>query len=223
MEEESPLKLPLEALDQFLKAGDWKERSRWVLHPKTVVPKMRRYYESHPSGPIETLEVSYLDTQTAPDSKFRVHLFRVATREVPTGFPVSVEETSDGFKVDWQPFVEFAGRQLEKFFTDDTLESAVLHILLSRSHYFGGGVPALKEKHAFRVQPPFPAPEYFAFISRKSPLVRSDTSAHLLSWNHTSSIIARLKKVKAIGGASYVTIDEVTSYSWRKDTASPPQ
>ena len=216
-EENSLLKAPREALASFLGATNWQERSKYVQSADRVTPLMEKYYKDKVDGPVHATTVTFQNSERVPGNDSMLFLFHITTSKVPEGFPVSVEETKDGMRVDWEPFVEFNDKLLFGFLNNYQEEPAQFHVIMRRAHYFGPGVPDLEDKYAFRIEPPIPGYQGYAFVDRDDPLVQSKLS-YQLEWHAISYPIVELKWERSDDTRQqYVTIKDIVQNNWRAE------
>ncbi|MDG2123685.1 MAG: hypothetical protein P8J87_08315, partial [Verrucomicrobiales bacterium] len=142
---------PREALVKFLEARSWRERKDLVQLPETTASEMEDYYATNQDGPVAVNTITFQNSEPVPNKDTMFFLFHITTENVPEGFPVSVEETPEGYKIDWQAFVEFNDHQLYKFITEFQSGSRRFHVIMRRAHYFGPDIPDLENKFAFRI------------------------------------------------------------------------
>jgi hypothetical protein len=131
------------------------------------------------------------------------------------GFPVSVEETPSGPKVDWMAYVQFHDNRLGKFIKIPQLEADTFYAIVERRHYFRSDVPDLGSKICLGIQPPIPGYEGYAFIEKDSPL-----GAELIEkfqWEHMYFPVLKLRWKRTQDGAQYIEVKELVRESWRAD------
>ena len=216
-EENSLLKAPREALASFLGAPNWQERAKYVQSTDRVTPLMEKYYQDKADGPIHATTVTFQNSERVPGNDSMLFLFHITTDKVPEGFPVSVEETKNGMRVDWEPFVEFNDKLLFGFLNNYQEEPAQFHVIMRRAHYFGPGVPDLEGKYAFRIEPPIPGYQGYAFVERDDPIVQSKLS-YQLEWHAISYPIVELQwKRNKDTRQQFVTIKDIVQNSWRSE------
>jgi hypothetical protein len=121
------------ALLEFLAAPDWKSRGKLVLFPETILPRMEAFHSNHPDGPTAATRVAIEHCEANATSNLMLVIFRVYTSAQPTGFPVAVSETVDGWKIDWLPFVEFKDELFIEFVTGKAEDSGSFHLLVQAS------------------------------------------------------------------------------------------
>jgi hypothetical protein len=105
------------ALLDFLAAPDWKSRGKLVLFPETILPRMEAFHSNHADGPTAATRIAIEHCEANATSNLMLVIFRIYTSAQPNGFPVAVSETVDGWKIDWQPFVEFKDELFIEFVT----------------------------------------------------------------------------------------------------------
>ena len=142
-------------------------------------------------------------------------LFDINIQSVPEGFPVSVEETKNGMRIDWEAFVEFNDNRLYTFLNNYQEEPQKFHVIMRRAHYFGPGVPDLEKKYAFRIEPPIPGYQGYAFVDRDASIVKSKLS-YQLEWHAISYPIVELvweRNTETL--QQYVAIKDIVQNNWR--------
>ena len=216
-EENSLLKAPREALASFLGATNWKERANYVQSPDRVTSLMEKYYSDNRDGPIYANTVTFQNSERVPGNDSMFFLFHITTDKVPEGFPVSVEETKDGMRIDWEAFTEFNDNLLFGFLNNYQEEPARFHVIMRRAHYFGPGVPNLEDKYAFRIEPPIPGYQGYAFVDRDDPIVQSELS-YQLEWHAISYPIVELQWERNNDThQQYVAIKDIVQNNWRSE------
>jgi hypothetical protein len=214
------LREPRATLQAFLDAPDWNKRSEFILHREAMLPLMEAYYRDQPDGPVAASSIAFQNSDRVPQSDYLFYLFHVTTESVPEGFPVSVEQTPGGYKVDWRTFVEFSDQHLFRFLSDPSSdEPRTFHVIMRRSHYFGSDVPDLEKKFAFRIEPPIPGVHGFAFIDRDSPLA-TEKLAYQLQWPAVSYPVIKLQWTGPAEGPRYLQVVDLVQNSWRTDPAT---
>lgn len=217
---DSELAEPLTALKGFLRASTWKERLAFSLNPEHVRSEMAEYYATTKDGPQAYTSTLFTWSSPRPNSKYRVNVFHVTFPDLPQGFPVPVEQTDRGWKIDWRAFVEFRDSRLKKFFAKYQEAPAIFRVQLLRSHYYDKDVPNLGEKYCFRVSIPIHGHDGYVFVDKRDSLAVPKL-AGLLDWEVVHHVMVKLKWVKGAAGHSYVELRDIPANSWRSE--SPPR
>ncbi len=210
------LDAPLQALNAFLSAPSWMDRVKYSQLPIRTRPEMEAYYKTHPDGPVKATSITFDDIGQSPDKKHRLATFHLTFEGNDTGFPVGVEETEEGWRVDWSTFVEFKDERLKQFYAGYTDQPATLKAQVSRAHYFDKDVPSRDQKLCFRIDPPGGGLGGYAFVNTDDNLVAAKIAGRI-DWNTLCSWTVRLKWVKTQSGHAYVEMRDVVSSSWRPD------
>jgi len=202
-----------DALMRFLTAKDLKERLRYTLAVDAMKPLMERYYQAQPSGPIRVDAVGLVRLDPKPQVGGGAHaVFGVESRTWEYPVPVMLEETKDGFQVDWLSFVEFKDRLLEKFFESYQEGPARFHVGITRTHYFEDKVPNSDNKDAFRIGPAPPNPFLTTvFVEKDSQLGRELKDR--IPWGAQVWAIVELEWVK-LGTQQWVQLVGVPQLNW---------
>lgn len=219
-----------EALLKFLNAADLKERLKYTLAANTMKPIMERYYEAQPDGPVRVDAIGLVRYDPKPQMGGGAHVvFGVESRGWEYPVPVMLEETKDGFQVDWLSFVEFKDRLLEKFFEGYQEGPARFHVGITRTHYFEDKVPNSGNKDAFRVSPAPPNPFLTTVFVEKDSQVGRELKDRI-PWGSQVWAIVELEWVK-LGSQQWVQLAAVPQLNWysvptegkaKTSKASPP-
>lgn len=207
---------PEATLRAFLGADGWEARSAFVLFPDSIRPLMEARSRKLGDGPIEAEEVSLFGV--TPNA----HIFKVATSEVPTGFPVAVARNDDNWLVDWKTFMEFHDNQFAQFAAGKGEPQGVFHLLIK---------PLKSESEetlfeSFLLNPPLPDHEQRAYVAKASVAharIRSifdrktgfseNLFESLLEKKGPPMVLA-LSYKKNSAGQSYLQIDDVVAIGW---------
>ena len=200
------------ALDAFFAASSADERKRYVQAPQAVSAQMDKYYEKHPIE-LQISSVEYKLSSKAPGSDKDFHIFQVTTDAQPQGFPVSVEETDSGYKVDWVAFVQFHDNMLGKFIKIPQLDPKTFHAIVERRHYFRTDVPDLGSKICFGIQPPIPGFEGYAFVDKDSELGK--IADQKFQWDHMYFPVVKLQWKQEQDGSQHIELIEIVKDNWR--------
>jgi hypothetical protein len=119
------------ALRAFLEAPDWASRSAYVLFPEKTRAAMEAYSRDVPDGPTAFNSIAVKQTQVDGTTGYTLFVFFVHTDAFPSGIPVAVQETSSGWQVDWQTFVEFRDQLFQKFADGPTGQTGRFHLIVS--------------------------------------------------------------------------------------------
>jgi hypothetical protein len=208
-----------DALLQFLKAGSLQERLKHTLAAEHMRPIMERYYGANPDGPIIVDAIALVRHDPKPQIGGGAHaVFGLESKTWEFPVPVMLEQTDDGFKVDWLSFVEFKDRLLEKFLQGYQEGPARFHVGITRTHYFEDKVPNSSNKDAFRISPAPPNPFVATiFMDKDSDLARELRDK--IPWGAQVWAIVELEWNK-LGNLSWVSLSAVPQLNWYSVPAS---
>lgn len=210
----TPVALPAaETLEKFLSSNDVAERLQYTLGADTMAPLMERYYTRAPDGPIVIDTVHMVRYDPTPQVGSGAHaVFGLGSQTWEYPIPVMLEETQDGWKVDWLAFVEFKDRLLEKFLETYQDGPARFHVGISRTHFFDDTVPNADSRHAFRVGPAPPNPFLkTVFLPKDSTLATQVKDT--ISWGAQVWAIVELQW-RRMGGDQWVEVVAVPQLNW---------
>jgi hypothetical protein len=205
---------PEAALKAFLSAPDWRSRAKHVLHAERLLKKMEAYHADVPDGPTTVLSLSVIDT-SQDDAGKKAHLFTclVGTEAYPKGFPVVTVQTPEGWKVDWESFVEFRDDHFRRFAAGEGSDAGAFHLFVRNTHYFGAPFPGGDKLTAFRVDPPMPERDQYAFVPTGSDLHK--TLADATEWGHPLPLVLELSRKKHADGKTHLEITSILAPNWR--------
>ena len=203
-------------LEQALASDSVEALAKVVLMPDQVRAKMDAYYSGR-SPALTSTSIIYETSMPLPDSEYLNHTFFVSTSEQPMRFPVAIEETADGLKLDWQSFIELHDDLLGKFLANPQSGAQSFHLILERRHFFGEDVPKLGSKDCFRISTPIPGSEGYAFVEKDSPAA---AACKPFEWDRLCFPVATLRWTTPLGGKKpYLEITEIVQTSWRARSA----
>jgi hypothetical protein len=199
-------------LTDFMATKTVEERLKFVQSPTTIGGQMTRYYAKHPY-PMEPDQIDFKFANPLQGSTHRFFIFEVTTVQQKTPFPVAIEETDDGLKLDWRSFVEFHDNMLGRFMSVPQAESESFRVMMERAHYFKDDIKDKGSKICIRVKPPIPGFEGFAFAEKDSEIGKQlDTK---FEWDVLYLPILELKWVQKEDGSKYVRVERIVQDNWR--------
>ncbi|MDB6069191.1 MAG: hypothetical protein JWL81_362 [Verrucomicrobiales bacterium] len=207
------------SLERFLLAPDLATRLSVSQHPEKVKAEMEAYYQKTPAGPLPLEEMTFLAESTLPESSFKFHLYNVSLKGQEAAIPFAVEESADGFRVDWQTFVESYDHKLREFFATPTETPGKFRVLLRRAHYFGPAVPGQDTvRVAYSVEPPTRDETFYAWADLESLVYRQKlATGERAGWEAQSYVIVELAWRGNPESGRWVAVQRIVSDSWRED------
>ena len=195
------------SLKKFLTATTISEKARYVLNAERLLPKMIEYHESHP-----TYQESSIDgeaTNQNDDSNFRI--FYVTTKQQRIPFPVFLENTNRGWKVNWVAFTQYNENSLGNFLEQYQPGERTFYAKLQRAHYFGSNIPELGSKIGFKIDP-IVSDASFVFAERDSSMAQYTNNE--LDWEKVYYPMIRLEWVNTEPSKPYVRVIEILQIGW---------
>jgi hypothetical protein len=198
-------------LDKVLAAKNSDDLMPLILGAVRLRPQMDAYYASNPA-PLETTFIAHESSGQLPDSQHDHHTFLLSTTKQAIRFPVGIEETDDGPKLDWETFIELHDDMLGDFLKSPTSEAKTFHVILRRAHYFGSDIPALGAKNCFRISTPIAGTEAYAFVEKDTQIAED---CAFFKWDLVCFPIATLEWKTPESGKPYLSIRRIVQKSWR--------
>ena len=206
-------------LEQFLKASTMEERLSYSQHPDKIRKEMALYSETHPPAPFTVQEITFLTEGEVPESSRKFHLYNVLLNDREAPIPMAVEETRDGYRVDWSAFVESYSHRLRAFFDAPTESPGRFRVMLRRAHYFGPAVPGQDSvRIAYTVEPPMRDETFHVWVDKESLVYQEKLATGERSgWDAESYVIVELLWRGDDQQGRWVGLHRITSDSWRAD------
>ncbi len=209
----------LKTLEQFLKASTTEERLAYSQRPDKTRQEMVLYSETHPPAPFAVQEITFLTEGEVPDSSRNFHLYNVLLKDREAPIPMAVEETGDGYRVDWSAFIESYSHRLRAFFDAPTDTPGRFRVMLRRAHYFGPVVPGQDSvRLAYTVEPPMRDQTFHVWVDKESLVYQEKLATGERSgWDAESYVIVELRWRGDDHQGRWVSLQRITSDSWRAD------
>jgi len=204
------------ALVSFLKGANWQERLPYIYRADSLKSSIETYYQSHPDGalPEHELEFFHLDESTENGGPYWI--FFVTTPAAPDGFPAIVRRTPEGFKVDWECFVEFNDRLFVHFFESGEAGPKQFRVVLKRTDYWGPDRPQFTTLNYFicyRVELPYTDLDHYAFVASDDPLAEELSKKVTWGMPPLASIVS-FERVNFAHGQSHLKIVDLVTDGW---------
>lgn len=206
----------LEALTLFLQARTWKDRLVLSHGGDSLDAEMEAYYRKAKDDANPPTSVEHIASAPLPDGVRTVQVFHVTFPDLPQGFPVPVRQTDEGWKIDWQAFVEFREGRLKKFLAQYQDAPGIFRVRLQRAHYQDRAVPKLDDKYIFRIAAPIDGHEGYVFVEKDDSILGPKLE-NKLEWDTLHHVMVKLKWVRGTTGRSYVELRDIVSNSWREE------
>ncbi len=186
-----------------------------VANPDKVGGPLKNYHASRPPVPLRDVVLETQYRGEVPGSTNKAFIFSVINPEHPRGFPVSVEWGTDGYKADWESYIQWHDRLLAHF--AETKPAGPLHffVILRRTHYFNNDVAGSEGMLCFNVASAIPGDNgASAFVEKTSPVGRQLAEAY--DWGKIYFPVVELEFVKDSAGNPYLRLNRVVRPTWRR-------
>lgn len=197
-------------LKAFLDAPDWASRATHVLFADEIRPAMEAYSHKVPDGPTPYQSLSVIQSQLEEKTGRMLLIFLVITDKAPNGIPVAVKETSSGWQVDWQTFIEFRDGLFEQFIAGPDGNTGVFHLRVSSPEK--SRAAGTENEHFTSVMVNSLSDSAELAYVRKS----SETADSIRKGMQAGSLYAVLEvtKKKTLAGQTYLEILSMKSSDW---------
>jgi hypothetical protein len=199
-------------LRAFLEAPDWASRSAHVLFPDNVRSAMEAHSHEFPDGPTPFKSIAIKQTQIDENTGNSLSIFFVATEEFPTGIPVAVQQSADGWRVDWQAFVEFRDQLFQKFAEGPSDTNGRFHLIVSPPPPERAANTENEHFVSFLLNAPLNETPQLAFVKKGSGSFVTIQNATAAGGFFTP--VLEIAKRKTADGQSYLEIVKVIATDW---------
>jgi hypothetical protein len=207
----------LDALQKFLTAPTWEERLKVVQGAEIMRPLMQSYYASMPDGPLHVAKIGLIRHDKAPQTGPPHCVFQIGGGDVKRPLPIMVEQSPEGWKVDWLTFTEFKDNLLARFMESPQEGPKRFHVLVRRTHYFDDNVPDLEKKICVEVQAPMPPFVGSVFANKGTPV--ANILDRYLGWQVDQAAAVVELEWRREGDQQWVELTNLPQFNWRNAIA----
>lgn len=172
---------------------------------------MEAYYKSHPDKPTPWSKLEIEHCEVIDSTGFLLSVFRVHTAAFPKGYPVAVAETVNGWRVDWESFIEYQDGLFQQFIGASGEGKGTFHLIVRQSPE--------ASKTAGRIDYeviPFTAP---AGAVQKASTAKDSTAASQLAQftldGNVATLVLELARHMNPDGTKRLEILSVPATNWR--------
>jgi hypothetical protein len=134
--------------------------------------------------------------------------------EANRGYPVIVEQTSSGYRVDWEAAVQWRDQWLRQFIRNRPSEAGTFFVIMQRSRSFDEGIPDLEKKLCFKVQSAITGdPGVSVFIDKDQPLAQELDQSY--TWGQAYTPAVELKWETSTS-RPYLKLTRIIRPSWKR-------
>ncbi len=119
-------------------------------------------------GPTPYQSISLKQSEVDDATGNTLFIFLVVTAKFPSGIPVAVVETPQGWRVDWQAFVEFRDDRFKKFAEEPADQIGRFQLIVSAPPPARAANTENQHFVSFLLDPPYPGRQQLAFVKRDS-------------------------------------------------------
>lgn len=156
-----------ELISHLLRATTPAEVKLYIHDAARLAPTLPAYFSSGKAVPVLSHSLELERASKVAATGRMSWLFRVITDTVPKGFPLSVDDTPDGLRADWEIMVQCRDGALHTFLSNPSVPPSPFYVSLSRAHVFGDMLAGAD------------APNFFAFTIASPVLDDIETAAFL--------------------------------------------
>jgi hypothetical protein len=200
----------------FLEAGSWKDRVGLVEVSGDPVSILSEYYQKNPDLPIQNYRLDFFHEEEGGDGAASAFIFFLTFANDVDGIPVMVLKRGDGYRIDWDLYLEFRGRAFQRFVEEAPNDAMRFRVVLQRVTYGEPDreeIPGVDQLLCYKIDPPYPGMTRYAFVEKEKPIGKQ--MARELSWeSDPMAAEVQLRWAEFPGGKRYLTIEQLVSTSW---------
>ncbi len=206
--------LPLsagDALQRFVDAASAEERTLYCLPTPDLAERMRLYPDQSPVG-TAIAGFRLLSTATAAETNRQRLAFELRLRESSRVFPAFVQNTSEGFGVDWQACIQFKDSLLRRFCEGSFDLWNDFYVVLQRGHNYEDE-SANETRHWFILSSPgSPGFDQRVFVERDSELGRDLDQR--FEFQKEYQVVAVLDRSTPDGAQPFMRLSGIARFRW---------
>lgn len=168
-----------ELISRLLYATNVRQVRPYIHDSAKLEPVLEAYFNAGKSVPVSTHLSELTGSRNIPDTNRMMWEFKVSTDTVADGFPILVEQTTEGLRTNWDFLSQCRDMALQKWMAKKEAPPALFYVGLQRRHSFPDMLPGKDHTKylAFAVSSPIlTEPASFAFIPKDTPLgTRAET------------------------------------------------
>lgn len=199
-------------LRAFLQAPDWVSRSAYVLFPEKIRAAMEAYSREVPDGPTAFNSITAKQTQLDESTGYTLLIFFVSTDAFPSGIPVAVQETRNGWQVDWQTFVEFRDKLFQKFADGPAGQTGIFHLIASQPPLEPTDNTSNEHFLSVLLNAPLNPTQQLAFVKKTSEA--SATLRAATTGDEFFTPVLEVAKRETAEGKTYLEVLRVVASNW---------
>ena len=172
---DGPLGKTHDVIDAFLRAPDWKTRSKYAYQADSLTPAMEEYYKKWPDNRLDRFSLQLFQMEEDPELGGPYWVYLASTSDTDSGFPLIVRSENGNLKVDWEIHSEFFDEHFVKFQNGGIAAPQTFRLVIERvTDYYGpdrDGFTDLSDYYVYQINPPYGDLNEFseyAFVKRDS-------------------------------------------------------
>lgn len=204
-------------LEHFLTSTSADQRLAVTLKPVKAKTSMEAFQQTRAGKPFALTELAFLTEGELPDSKWHFHLYNVLLADQEAPIPVAVEQTADGYRIDWHAFHESYTHQLRAFFAAPSEKPGRFRVVMRRAHYFGPPVHGQDTARiAYSIEPPARDETFYAWVDKESLVYQEKlATGERASWEAESYLIVELLWKGDEKRGRWVGLSRILADNWR--------
>ena len=193
---------------QFVGAGSIEQQAELIRHPERCLPLMQDWYAKRSFQPGRVGHFEMMATCTLNQLPFWVSLVMLEDGRAAS---LLLEDTPDGFKVDWEAYVGYNENTLGQFLTGSSNDTTKLRVYVTPTNYHHADFP-YDQYACFRIQCRDESQSIIAFSRRDQR--HTDGILTLTQEKTRVPLHLGLRIVSASGGEPFAEIQEMLATNW---------
>lgn len=214
---DDPIEASKYVLQQFLAQPTWEDRLEYIYDADRLRPRIEAYYQTAKDGAVAESVSKFFDMDERPaDGGDPFYAFYLFLEGVEPEFPVVVRKTSDGYKVDWELYVECKDRLFAEFRDGNQSGPATFRLVMQRHSYWGPDRTEFANSNdylCYQVRPPYPDAEAFVFVEKNSAIATE--LERIATWGLPPvDVVLTLERKEFPHGVKHFVVKSLDKESW---------
>ena len=197
---------------QFFKAKSMAEVRPLIRHADALEPVMKRWYARHEHRQESSIEFDSVRIKELDGARYYLHFVRL-TDDTETR-PIAVEETTEGYLVDWETAVGYQAMDWQELQKKQPSEMVYMRVVARVDDYFNYEFRDSAKWSCFRLTHPDGNNALYGYVRRYSDLDRRLRNAMGEDEKSSDYFILGIRYPADADSAELVYIDEILQPKW---------
>ncbi len=201
-----------DCIRRFFEAESMEEVLPLIRHPEVLKPVMERWYARHEHRQEADIVFETVKIKELEGARFYLHFVRLQDDVDPR--PIAVEDTADGFKVDWETAVGYQAMDWKRFMNERPTETVYMRVVARADDYYNFEFHDSAVWACYRLSHPDEETSLYGYVKRFSERERQLQDAIGQDPSGSDYFVLGLRFPEGAGSDHAVEIVEIQRSKW---------